>query len=392
MGMKSIYSLTVLCLFAMVLSPVSSGKEEEPRTYKFDVSPGETIRFDLESGGSVSLQGWDKSKVEVSYVQRGSGQKHDVEILQERDGLLITSDMKVREGRSRDLDFQIRLPRKFNVRFNSMGGSLKIVDIDGDFSGTTMGGGLTLKEVDGTVHLETMGGHIEVTSATLDGSVSTMGGTVFIRDVVGDLDASSMGGNVRYENVRDRDGRLRTPRGTSAEDIEQETVTISTMGGNIVVDEAPVGALVNTMGGDIVVKQASGFVKAHTMGGNIDIEVDDGWVKATTMAGDVHVEIEEGFGDGEKGVELTSLSGDIELVVPADASMDLDLTIAYTRNSSQDFEIDSDFGVEIERSKHWDYSNGSPRKRIYGEAKVAGGKYPVVIETINGDIVIKKAK
>jgi len=192
--------------------------------------------------------------------------------------------------------------------------------------------------------------------------------------------------------VRDRDGRLRAPRGTSADDIEQKTVTISTMGGNIVVGEAPVGALVNTMGGDIVVKDASGFVKAHTMGGNIDIEVDDGWVNATTMAGDVHVEIEEGFGDGEKGVELTSLSGDIELVVPADASMDLDLTIAYTRNSSQDFEIKSDFDVEIERSKHWDYSNGSPRKRIYGKARVAGGEYPVVIETINGDIVIKKAK
>ena len=152
------------------------------------------------------------------------------------------------------------------------------------------------------------------------------------------------------------------------------------------------GALVNTMGGDIMVDQASGFVKAHTMGGNIDIKVDDGWVDATTMAGDISVRIEEGFGDGERGVELTSLSGDIELMVPADASMDLDLTIAYTRNSSQDFEIKGDFDVQIERSKHWDYSNGSPRKRIYGKAKVAGGRYPVVIETINGDITIKKVK
>jgi DUF4097 and DUF4098 domain-containing protein YvlB len=388
---RSVYSITVLCLVAMVLIPVSSGKEEA-RTYEFDVSPGETIRFDLESGGSVSILGWDKSKIEVSYIQRGKGHKHDVEILQQRKGLLITSDMTQREGRARELSFQIRLPRQFNVGFESTGGSLEIVGLDGDFTGSTMGGGLTLMNVDGTVHLRTMGGHIEVNGAVLDGSISAMGGTVFLKDVVGDLDAGSMGGNVRYENVRGRDGKLRPPAGTSADDIEQQTVTISTMGGSIVVDEAPVGALVNTMGGDIVLKEASGFVKAQTMGGNIDIQVEDGWVDALTMAGDIVVDVEEGLGDGEKGVKLTSMSGDIELVVPHDLPMDLDLTIAYTRNSSQDFRIISDFDVQIERSEHWDYNNGSPRKRIYGTGRVAGGKYPIVIETINGNIVLKKGK
>jgi DUF4097 and DUF4098 domain-containing protein YvlB len=390
MHKRSIYSITAVFLVALMMTPVSSG--DEPTTYEFDVSPNETIRFDLESGGSVSIVGWDKSKAEVSYIQRGKGHKHDIEIIQERDGLLITSGMTPREGTSRDLDFEIRLPRRFNIRFESMGGNLKIVNLEGDFRGSTMGGGLTLMKVDGTVRLKTMGGHIEVKSAVLDGTISTMGGTVYLKDVVGDLDAGSMGGNVRYENVRGHDGNLRAPGGASGSDIEQKTVTISTMGGSIVVDEAPVGALVNTMGGDISVQEASAFVKAHTMGGNIDIEVDDGWVHAHTMAGNVTVEVEEGLGDGEKGVKLTSLSGDIELVVPADLSMDLDLTIAYTRNSSQDFEIISDFDVQIERSKHWDYSNGSPRKRIYGTGKVAGGKYPIVIETINGDIVIKKGK
>jgi DUF4097 and DUF4098 domain-containing protein YvlB len=391
MNTRSIYSLIVLCLVVMFLTPVSSGKEEI-RTYEFDLSPGGTIRFDLESGGSVNIRGSNRSDAEVSYVQRGSGHEHDVEIRQERGGLLITSEMTQREGRSRELTFEISLPRKFNIRFESMGGSLTIDDLEGEFEGNTMGGGLTLKNVNGTVHLETMGGHIEVVDADLDGSISTMGGTVFIKDVVGDLDAGSMGGIVRYENVRGRDGELRAPGGASGSDIEQRTVTISTMGGSIVVDDAPVGALVNTMGGDIDVKQASGFVNAHTMGGNIDIRVDDGWIDAATMAGDVFVEIKEGLGDGEKGVELISMSGDIELVIPDDLSIDLDLTLAYTRNSSQDFKIISDFDVEIERSKHWDYSNGSPRKRIYGTGEIRGGKYPIVIETINGNIILKKMK
>jgi DUF4097 and DUF4098 domain-containing protein YvlB len=391
MHARSVYSLMVLCLVATSLTPASSGKGDT-RTYEFEVSPGGTIRFDLDSGGSVSISGWDRSEIDVSYVQRGSGHKHDVEILQEHDGLLVTSGMAPREGTSSDLAFEIRLPHEFNVSFESTGGSLKIVDVEGDFKGRTMGGGLTLRNVNGTVHLKTMGGDIEVTDAELDGSISTMGGTVLLKNVVGDVDAASMGGNVRYENVRGSTGTLRVPAGASGGDIKQKTVAISTMGGDIVVDEAPVGAQVNTMGGDILVKQASGFVRAKTMGGNIDIRVDDGWVDAITMAGDVFVEIEEGLGDGEKGVKLASMSGDVELVVPADLSMDLDLTLAYTRNSSQDFQIKSDFDVEIERSKDWDYSNGTPRKRIYGTGKVGSGKYPVVVETINGNIVLKKAK
>jgi hypothetical protein len=253
MSKRSVYSVTVLCFITMIITPVSSGNDE-PRTYEFDLSPGETIRFDLKSGGSVSILGWEKSEGEVSYIQRGKGHKHDVEILQRPDGLLITSDMTPREGTSRDLAFQIRLPRQFNVHFESTGGSLKIANLEGDFEGSTMGGGLALTKVDGTVRLKTMGGHIEVKGAVLDGSISTMGGTVFLKDVVGDLEAGSMGGNVRYENVRGRDGKLRTPEGTPGDDIEQKTVTISTVGGSILLDEAPVGALVNTMGGDIVVK------------------------------------------------------------------------------------------------------------------------------------------
>jgi DUF4097 and DUF4098 domain-containing protein YvlB len=378
-------------VISMILAGVSPA-EDRTATYEFDVSPGETLRFDLKSGGSVSILGWDRSEAKVAYVQRGKGHLHDIEILQQRDGLLITSNIEQREGTTRDLAFEIRLPRRFNVRFESTGGRLRIVDLEGVFSGRTMGGGLTLKGVKGTASLKTMGGHIEVTSSDLDGTMSTMGGGVYLKDVVGDLEAESMGGNVQYENVRGRDGKLRVPGGTSAEEMEQQTVSISTVGGDISVDEAPAGAWVNTRGGDIVVKDAAAFVRARTLGGNIDIHVTDGWVDAQTMAGDIVVEIGGGLGDGEEGVSLESCCGDITLIVPPDLSMDLDLTIGYTRNSSRDFEIKGDFDVEVERSKTWDYDNGSPRKRIRGVAKVSGGKYPVEITTTNGNIILMKAK
>jgi DUF4097 and DUF4098 domain-containing protein YvlB len=381
--------LSMVLIVAALFLPTVALVETDGDTYEFDVSPGQTIYFDLKSGAGVSIQGWDKSKAKVTYVQRGEGHSHDVEILQQRDGLLITSDMEIQEGTSRDLDFEVRVPRKYNVHFESMGGGLRIVDLDGKFTGSTMGGGLTLREVEGTVKLTTMGGAIEVTSADLDGRMSTMGGTVYLKDVVGDLEAESMGGNVRYENVRGRNGELRAPGG-ALNGMDMKTVTITTMGGDITVDDAPAGAWVKTMGGDIEVDNASGFVKASTMGGGVNINVVDGWVDASTMAGDVNVRIAGGLGEGEKGVNLSSCCGDVSLALPADLPVDLDLTISYTKNSSQDFEIISDFDLEIEWSKAWDYSNGTPRKRIHGTARMGSGKYPIVIETVNGNIRLKK--
>ncbi len=388
MNMKGL-CLSIILVLAASLLPAAALVGTDGNNYECDASPGQTIYFDLKSGAGVNIQGWDKSKAEVTYIQRGNGHSHTVEISQQRDGLMITSDVNIHEGTARDLEFEVRLPRKYNVHFESMGGGLKIVDLDGSFTGRTMGGGLTLREVKGTVKLTTMGGAIEVTSSDLDGKMSTMGGTVYLKDVVGDLEATSMGGNVRYENVRGRDGNLRAPEG-ALDGMDKKTVTISTMGGDIDVDEAPAGAWVKTMGGDIDVDDARGFVKALTMGGSVNIRAADAWVDASSMAGDVDVKIDGGLGDGEKGVNLSSCCGDVSLALPGGLPLDLDLTISYTKNSSQDFKIISDFDLEIERSKDWDYSNGTPRKRIHGTGGTGTGKYPVVIKTINGNIRLKK--
>jgi DUF4097 and DUF4098 domain-containing protein YvlB len=390
MGKRNRYLFGMISLIAACLLATPSWGAEE-KTFEFDVSPGGTIEFDLESGGSVTLIGWDRSVAEVSYTQRGRGYEHDVEIKETRNGLRITTDLDFREGRSKSLSFEIRLPHRYDVEFESMGGGLEIIGLEGEFSGTTMGGGLKLEDTKGEVRLKTMGGSIEVTDCELDGSVHTMGGKVLLDNVVGDLEASSMGGNVQYKNVRGRDGERRSPRGVSVREANDETVAITTMGGSIDVDEAPEGAAVHTMGGDIEIRNAERFVKAKTMGGDIEIEVADGWVRATTMAGDVDVVIEKGLGDGKEGVVLVSYSGDITLIVPSDLSMELDLTIAYTRNSRQDYQIISDWDLDIEHSDEWDYDNGSPRKHIYGTGEVRGGRYPIIIETINGDIRVKKA-
>ncbi len=382
-------ALALAIATALVIAPARAEAEE---VRKFDVSPGATIEFDLQSGGSVTVTGWDKSAAEIEYWQSGRGHSHTVEIEKKNGGLRVTAEPEEYEGRSMSLEFEVRVPHKFNVEFESMGGALELTDLEGRFTGSTMGGSITIDNLKGRVRLTTMGGPVEVRDSELDGYIKTMGGEVLLKNIVGDLEASSMGGNVRYENVRSEEGEIRTPVDISARGLTKDTVAITTMGGSIVVDEAPAGAAVQTMGGDIDISNASRFVKAKTMGGDIEIEMGDGWVKATTMAGDIKVEITQGLGEGKEGVELVSLSGDVRLEIPRDVSASLDLTIAYTKNSRRDYEIVSDWDLDIEHSRDWDYNNGTPRKRIHGTGTIGSGKYPIKIKTINGNIYVKAVK
>ena len=372
--------MTIPCLILFLLSA------QEQR--EFQVSPGQELSLNLEAGGSVKVSGWDRNVVAVSYeVQGRDAEDCRVELTKIGRGLEIVTDyIGRRNNRQARILFTIQVPRRFDIAIESMGGGLHISDVEGKFQGETMGGNLTLENVIGKASLSTMGGEIQLTDSELDGSLSTMGGEVLFRDVVGDVKGSSMGGNVRYVNVLRRDGEFASPSRTGSADVSADTVQISTMGGDIDVDDASDGADVHTMGGEIHIKNALRFVKAKTMGGDIRIDAVDGWVTATTMSGDIEVTV---IGSGGE-VKLTSMIGDVTLAVPSYFSMDLDLRIAYTRNSKQNYRFVSDFDLQVEQTSSWDYEHGSPRKYIYGKGSVAGGANRVTIETVNGNIYLRR--
>jgi len=354
-------------------------------TREFPADSGGKLVLDLEAGGTVKITGTGGSSISVSYT-KSCKPECDLIFDETRNGLEIKTRLVESEGRS-DIDLEIQVPRYFDVELDSMGGGLSIDGVEGTFAGKTMGGELTLHDVRGEAELTTMGGKITLTDSELDGYLKTMGGEVLFENVVGSVKGSSMGGNVRYKNVQRRDGGLGAPdriRG-GLDEVTTDTVQISTMGGAIEIEDAPEGADLHTMGGNIEIRDARRFVRAKTMGGDIEIDSIDGWVKATTMAGDVEVTVTGSGGD----VTLTSMSGDITLYVPSRFGMDLDLEIAYTRNSRQEYRIDVPGGLTPTVSPDWNYDQGSPRKYIRMSGSVDGGGNTVKIKTINGNITVK---
>ncbi len=364
------------------LTYVSYSYEESASNQKeFRVAMGKKLSLDLETGASLDIQGWDQEVVSVKFQKSGrDADECNVSFDESASGVEITSRyMGHGRSHSSDLDFQIMVPNRFDIEIDSMGGEVNIAKVQGKISGKTMGGELALADLKGALSLTTMGGDISLSNSVVDGEVKTMGGDVTLQDVTGTVQGSTMGGNVIYNNVK------RNPLSP----VKQE-VKVSSMGGEIKVDEAPFGADVQTMGGDIHVRSASEYVRAETMGGNIELDAVDGSIQAETMGGNVSANMVGDPSKGKRDVDIQSYGGDITLTVPDGLSMDFDIELAYTKNRSGDYRIISDFDMNQKESSEWDHEDGTSRKYIYGTGTVGSGANKIKIRTINGDVTIKK--
>jgi DUF4097 and DUF4098 domain-containing protein YvlB len=376
----------LMTTFLAAACAASAAAAPEAVTRSYRAASGGKLILDLDAGGDLEITGDGGSSASVSYTAKCTPDC-SVEIKEVGDGLRITNGFSGSTNEtSANVQFKITVPALFDVEVQSMGGWISIVGVKGTFSGKTHGGALTLRDVRGHADLTTMGGAISLTDSDLDGELKTMGGEVLFENVVGDVKGSSMGGNVRYQNVRRRDGGRGAPpqTGDDLPDAGGDTVQISTMGGEIDVADAPEGADLHTMGGDIRVKGAERFVRATTMGGDIAIDAVDGWLEATTMGGDIGASV---IGKGGH-VTLTSMGGEVILHVPGGFGMNLELEIAFTRNSNQDYRIVAPGGLAPTTTPEWDRSQGSPRKYIRSSGAVNGGGNTVKIKTVNGNIKV----
>jgi DUF4097 and DUF4098 domain-containing protein YvlB len=380
-------AMFVAALIVAAAVPQDAAANEASESREFRAAAGGKLTLDLATGAGVKISGTGGSSITVSYKLSCSP---DCEIKFDQSGndlIVKTRFNGPTRHQTADVDLDIRVPSHFDVALDSMGGRLTIDGVKGTFTGETKGGEITLHDVDGDAKLRTMGGEISVTDSTLDGSVQTMGGAVNFENVVGDVKGSSMGGDVRYKNVRRTDGKFASP--TRSDDnplseITSGTVQVSTMGGEIETVDAPEGADVMTMGGDINIKNARRFARAKTMGGDIKIDSVDGWVTATTMGGNLDVTVTGAGGD----VTLTSMSGKVVLHVPPGFGMNLDLEIAFTKNSLKEYTITAPGAAPASVTPDWDYGQGSPRKYIRKSGSVNGGGHKVTVKTINGNLTV----
>ena len=224
--------------------------ESEKLEKEFKSAPGKKLKVDLNSGGSVEIFGWDKDLVYVKLEGRQDYlDDYNVDIEERAYGISVNVRHVGYDHGNGNLKLYVKVPNKFDLEIETMGGDVVIDGVEGEIEGETMGGELEFSNLKGQLDFTTMGGDIDLEDSDVDGELKTMGGEVQLKDVIGGIDASSMGGDIFYHNVKGR--------GSSGRESEVE---ISTMGGDIEVKSAPQGANVSTMGGEIKIGSAAIFL------------------------------------------------------------------------------------------------------------------------------------
>jgi len=391
----------------IVAEPAVTVTPSQDSTFErsFNVTAGGTLVLDLDAGGGVTVTGWDEPRVSVKALLSGRDWR-DVEVNVEResDGVRVSALFAQRaRNQSTSNHFEIRVPRRYDVRISSAGGSFSLKGLEGRFTGNTGGGELVLDRLTGSARLTTGGGEISVTDSDLSGSVGTGGGTVRISNVRGGLRGSSGSGPVIYGdsiygsrrgsttdlssvNVS-RDGAKITVGGTTV--YAGGTLNIEKAGGDVDLNAAPNGARVHTGGGTVTIGRAGGDVVASTGGGDVSVGPASGSVRAGTGAGEVHIVVDRGRGSDQL-IEASSGKGRIIIELPSDFSGRLDLETAHTRTHEETARIRSDWELEREPLTDWDDRYGTPRRFLRATAVIGRGNGRVVVRTVNGEIEIRR--
>jgi len=407
-----------------------------------------TLTLDLKTGGNVVITGWAKPEVFVRASLGGRDWRRTRVTLEPSDGGARLESAYTEWGNSQSSHhvFEISVPRSYNARISSAGGSISITGVDGVFTGQTGGGEINIQRANGEVDIRTGGGEVRVSNSRLNGSVSTGGGIVRIEGVTGDLNGKSGSGPVIYskssgtminrENgvtvvgvatggnsvgIRSGtgsgsgtgisssspsneptyvidgvpiNGSTATTTNHISDRVVQGTsfgasgIRMNSAGGGISLRAAPDGARVTTGGGPIRIGPSGGEVYAQTGGGSIDIGPATGSVEAHTGAGDVRIELQ---GAGAHSVDVTSGKGEVVLVVPRDLNAILELETAYTDNLGHKTRILSDLPLHTTETADWDSSEGTPRRYVRARQTVGRGGGVIRVRTVNGDVVLKRS-
>lgn len=290
------------------------------------------------------------------------------------------------------VQFEIAIPRNYNVEVNTGAGDITTGDIGGTALLKTQGGNISAGSVGGTgyretrgrpvARLETEGGHIKVYQVTGDLTAFTAGGHINAGNITGDASLHSGGGHIRARQIGGR-ADLETAGGNITVGKAASFVSVHTGGGQIDFGEVGGSVRAQTGGGGIHVIYVSGPMEVESNGGSICLTGASGAVQAATSGGSITAWINPNAPAGNGPVrleapsQLASGTGDIIVYLPRNLAANID---AFVANGTEHYiEADSALHMIIQGPM-----NGIGQ--VHATAVLNGGGAPLKLRTTGGKI------
>ncbi len=192
-----------------------------------------------------------------------------------------------------NISFKAYVPQNVSTSLSTSGGNISLNGISGDQDFKTSGGNLKLDNLSGKLKGRTSGGNVVLTNSKDEIDLTTSGGNVEAENSSGNIRLRTSGGNVRLKSLKG--------------DIKAET-----SGGNVKGDNISGELDTQTSGGNIILTGIASSLEASTSGGSIDVEVSQ-------------------LG---KYLTLYNSGGSIDLVIPKDKGVDLDLSASRVKTGN----------------------------------------------------------
>jgi TonB family protein len=291
------------------------------------------------------------------------------------------------------VQFEIAIPRNYNVEVNTGAGDITTGDIGGTAFLTTQGGNISAGRIGGTgvreisrgrpvARLETEGGHIRVLDVTGDLTAFTAGGHINAGNITGDAALHSGGGHIRARQIGGR-ADLETAGGNITVGQAGSFVSVHTGGGQIDFGEVKGSVRAQTGGGGIHVIYVSGPMEVESNGGSICLTGASGAVQAATSGGSITAWINPNAPAGKGPVrleapsQLASGTGDIIVYLPRNLAVNIDAVVA--NGTEQHIDADSALHLTLQGP-----ANGIGQVRAQGVLN--GGGAPLKLRTTGGKI------
>jgi hypothetical protein len=374
-------------------APVKRGNSWEQRSeFESPVTDGARLLLRADNGG-VSINPTSSGKVTCIVIvraytanetqARGLFDKFQLNARSvEAGGVYLSSQSPRQAGHGSNLrvQFQIAVPRRFNVDVTTQGGDIALeAPLDGEARLTTAGGDVRSSDVTGALRIETAGGSIEVGRIGGDLSARTAGGSIRVGDAKSNVILETSGGEIVTGAVT---GSLRAE--TAGGDVvvagANGQLVARTAGGQIQIGPTGSSVRAETAGGSIQLHGARGHVVAETAGGSIDLLQVESAVRATTAAGRILAELNctrKSFGASQ----LETSMGDVYVYLPGDVPLTIDAAIA----TAAGHQIQSDFPLDIQGNKE-----DLVPSTLRGHGNLNGGGETLRLRTVAGNIEIRK--
>jgi DUF4097 and DUF4098 domain-containing protein YvlB len=176
-------------------------RDEINRTYQ--LAPG--ARVEVSSiRGPVEIVNTDSATAEVQIIRtarnRGDLEYHKIEVEQTANSLVVRGVQEPEERRRRNIQVNhhviLKLPRRIDLSVNSVSGSLKVGDVDGQTEVSSISGSGTIGNVYGRLQVSSISGNLNVGNVGADARVNSISGNLRLGQVNGSLDVSSISGGL----------------------------------------------------------------------------------------------------------------------------------------------------------------------------------------------------